>query len=79
MSDVLINHVIVIIVIILLLFIASSILYTKTITKSIAIFFGRVPLYYKLSSPEISIVQAIRHAMILLYLFVIYESKTISC
>jgi multisubunit Na+/H+ antiporter MnhB subunit len=47
---------IVIIVILLLLFIASSILYTKATTKSIAAFFGRIPLYYGLNSPEVNII-----------------------
>jgi hypothetical protein len=70
---------IVTIVIILLLLITSFISYTKAITKSIAAFFGRVPLYYKLSSPEVSIVQVIRRAIIFLYPFVIYKSKTIGC
>jgi uncharacterized MnhB-related membrane protein len=65
------------IVIILLLLIASFILYTKAAIKSIAAFFGRVPLYYRLSSPEVSIVQAIRRVMILLYLFAIYKNKII--
>jgi hypothetical protein len=45
---------IIIIVIILLLFITSFISYTKVIIKSIVIFFGRIPLYYKLSSPEVN-------------------------
>jgi uncharacterized membrane protein AbrB (regulator of aidB expression) len=65
------------IVIILLLFIASFILYTKTTTKSIAALFGRIPLYYRLSSPEVNIVQAIRYIIILLYPFAIYKNKTI--
>jgi uncharacterized MnhB-related membrane protein len=69
---------IMIIVIILLLLIASSILYTKAITKSIAVLFGRTLLYYRLNSPEVSIVQAIRHAMIILYPFAIYKSRVIS-
>jgi hypothetical protein len=69
---------IVTIVIILLLLIASSILYTKATTKSIAAFFGRAPLCHGLSNPEVNIVQVIWHTMILLYPFVIHENKTIS-
>jgi uncharacterized membrane protein AbrB (regulator of aidB expression) len=65
------------IIIILPLLIASFILYTKTTTKSIAALFGRVPLCYGLSNPEISVVQAIRYIIILLYLFAIYKNKTI--
>jgi Ni,Fe-hydrogenase I cytochrome b subunit len=65
------------IVIILPLLITSFILYTKVITKAMAALFGRVFLCYRLSSPEVSIVQAIRHVMILLYLFVIYKNKVI--
>jgi hypothetical protein len=44
------------IIIILPLLITSSILYTKATTKSMAVFFGRAPLYYGLSNPEVSIV-----------------------
>jgi hypothetical protein len=68
---------IVTIVIILPLLITSSILYTKAATKSMAAFFGRVPPCYRLSNPEVSVVQAIRRAIIFLYPFVIHESRVI--
>jgi cell shape-determining protein MreC len=47
---------IIIIIIILLLLITSSTSYTKTATKSIAAFFDRVPLYYRLNSPEVIVI-----------------------